>query len=218
MTRDAFHNKLQNLFQQLLKMGTLVEETIQQSVSALAALDSTLAKKIIEDDDIIDAMEIELEQECLTLLATQQPLAKDLRLIGATLKVITDLERIADHAVDISEVTVNLDGQKLIKPLIDIPRMASMAIEMLHDALTALIEEDVDLAQQIGKKDDFIDELGTQIFHELLILMMSNPTIINQATQLLLVSVYLERIGDHATNIAEWVYYIKTGHKPPRKW
>ena len=218
MTRDAFHDRLNNLFKKLLKMGALVEETIQQSVDALAALDDKLAKQIIAGDDQIDIMEVELEQECLTLLATQQPLAKDLRMIGATLKVITDLERIADHAVDISEVTLALRGQKLIKPLIDIPRMATMAIEMLHDSLTALIEQDVELAKQVGKKDDLIDDLNTQIFHELLILMMSNPKIIGQATQLQLVSLYLERIGDHAVNIAEWVYYITTGQKPPRKW
>ncbi len=218
MTRDAFHDRLNNLFKKLLKMGALVEETIQQSVDALAALDDKLAKQIIDGDDQIDIMEVELEQECLTLLATQQPLAKDLRMIGATLKVITDLERIADHAVDISEVTLALRGQKLIKPLIDIPRMATMSIEMLHDSLTALIEQDVELAKQVGKKDDLIDDLNTQIFHELLILMMSNPKIIGQATQLQLVSLYLERIGDHAVNIAEWVYYIKTGQKPPRKW
>lgn len=218
MTRDVFHEKLKQLFQRLLKMGTLVEETIQQSVNALASLDIDLAQKIIANDDNIDNLETQLEQECLTLLATQQPLAKDLRLIGATLKVITDLERIADHAVDISRVTINLKGQKLVKPLIDIPRMAGMAIEMLHDSLTALIEEDVDLAKKIGKKDDFIDDLNKQIFRELLLLMMSNPTIIEQATQLQLVSLYLERIGDHATNIAEWVYYISNGEKPPSKW
>ena len=218
MTRDVFHEKLKLLFQRLLKMGTLVEETIQQSVDALANLDDSQAKRIIAGDDIIDNLEVELEQECLTLLATQQPLAKDLRLIGATLKVITDLERIADHAVDISRVTLTLKGQKLIKPLIDIPRMASMAIEMLHDSLTALIEEDVDLAKKVGKKDDFIDDLNKQIFRELLLLMMSNPKIIEQATQLQLVSLYLERIGDHATNIAEWVYYINTGQKPTTKW
>ncbi|QOR35748.1 phosphate signaling complex protein PhoU [Clostridium sp. 'deep sea'] len=218
MTRDVFHEKLKQLFLRLLKMGTLVEETIQQSVNALASLDIDLAQKIIANDDNIDNLETQLEQECLTLLATQQPLAKDLRLIGATLKVITDLERIADHAVDISRVTINLKGQKLVKPLIDIPRMAGMAIEMLHDSLTALIEEDVDLAKKIGKKDDFIDDLNKQIFRELLLLMMSNPTIIEQATQLQLVSLYLERIGDHATNIAEWVYYISTGEKPPSKW
>ena len=218
MSRDKFHEQLKMLFEKLLKMSTIVEETIHDSVKALAELSPELAEQVIIKDDVIDDLELELEDECLRLLATQQPLAKDLRLVGATLKVITDLERIGDHAVDISKITIELKGQKLIKPLIDIPRMAQLTMKMVHDALTALIEEDTELAASVGKQDDLIDDIDSQIFNELLIMMMSDPHIIKQATRLLLVSRSLERIGDHAVNIAEWVVYIKTGQKPPRKW
>ncbi len=218
MSRDKFHEQLKMLFEKLLKMSTIVEETIHDSVKALAELSPELAEQVIIKDDVIDDLELELEDECLRLLATQQPLAKDLRLVGATLKVITDLERIGDHAVDISKITIELKGQKLIKPLIDIPRMAQLTMKMVHDALTALIEEDTELAASVGKQDDLIDDIDAQIFNELLIMMMSDPHIIKQATRLLLVSRSLERIGDHAVNIAEWVVYIKTGQKPPRKW
>jgi phosphate transport system protein len=211
---NAFQHKLEKLYSKMLKMASIVEDTIQRSVEALRVLDFDTAEKIILEDDFIDNLEHELEMECLTLLATQQPLAKDLRLVGATLKVITDLERIADHAVDISRVTLELKGQKLIKPLIDIPRMASHAVEMLHDSITALINEDIDLSNKVMRSDDFLDDLNQQIFHELLLLMMSEPKIISQSMQLLMVSMFLERIGDHATNIAEWTHYIVTGKKP----
>jgi phosphate transport system protein len=210
----AFRTKLNKLYNKLLKMAGIVENTIQLSVEGLRTLNADIAKKVIKDDDIVDNLEYELEVECLSLLATQQPLAKDLRLVGATLKVITDLERIADHAVDISETTISLQGQKLIKPLIDIPRMAEHAVQMLHEAVTALIDEDLELAKKVIEDDDFLDDLNKQIFHELLIIMMSEPRTIGQSMQLLMVSMYLERIGDHATNVAEWVYYIVEGKKP----
>ncbi|MFP4456481.1 MAG: phosphate signaling complex protein PhoU [Clostridia bacterium] len=210
----AFRTKLNKLYNKLLKMAGIVEDTIQLSVEGLRTLDAEIAKKVIEDDDIVDDLEYELEVECLSLLATQQPLAKDLRLVGATLKVITDLERIADHAVDISKITLSLQGQKLIKPLIDIPRMAEYAVKMLHEAVTALINEDLELARKVIDDDDFLDNINKQIFHELLILMIGDPKIISQSMQLLMVSMYLERIGDHATNVAEWVYYIVEGKKP----
>ncbi len=210
----AFRTKLNKLYNKLLKMAGIVEDTIQLSVEGLRTLDAEIAEKVIKDDDIVDSLEHELEVECLSLLATQQPLAKDLRLVGATLKVITDLERIADHAVDISKITISLQGQKLIKPLIDIPRMAEYAVKMLHESVTALINEDLDLAQKVIDDDDFLDDINRQIFHELLILMMGDPKIISQSMQLLMVSMYLERIGDHATNVSEWVYYIVEGKKP----
>ncbi len=214
MNMTNFGLKMQQLNNKLLKMAVLVEDMIQDSVDALKELNADLANEIIDKDDIIDLMEHELEMECLALLATQQPLAKDLRIVGSTLKVITDLERIADHAVDISEVTLSIHGQKLIKLLIDIPRMASHAVNMLHRAITALINENIELAREVIIDDDFLDDLNKQIFHELLILMMSDPKVINQSMQLLMVSMFLERIGDHATNICEWVYYIVDGKKP----
>ncbi len=212
----AFRTKLNKLYNKLLKMAGIVENTIQLSVEGLRTLNPSIAEKVIKDDDIVDNLEHELEVECLSLLATQQPLAKDLRLVGATLKVITDLERIADHAVDISETTLSLQDQKLIKPLIDIPRMAEHAVQMLHEAVSALIDEDLELARKVIDDDDFLDDLNTQIFHELLIIMMSEPRTIGQSMQLLMVSMYLERIGDHATNVAEWVYYIVEGKKPKK--
>lgn len=218
MTRNSYKRNIDDLQKQMLKLGTHVEELIQQAITALTNQDTTIAQKVIEGDDKIDRLELELEKQCLTLMATQQPLARDLRLIGTILKTITDLERIADHAVDIAHVTIALEGQPLIKPLIDIPRMGQCVRRMLHDVLTAFINEDADLAERVGQRDCELDNLYRQIFSELLVLMMRNPSTIEQATQLLLVGLYLERMGDHAVNIAEWIYYMVRGIKPSPKW
>lgn len=213
MTRKSFHVALQQLERELLRMGTLVEEAIYKAVNSLKERDVALARGIVEGDDLIDRMQVNIEQNCLQLLALQQPLARDLRAIGTALKITTDLERMADHAVDIAKITVRLEGQPLIKPLVDIPRMAEIARSMLRDSLNAYVNRDTALALEMIERDHEVDHLYNQIFRELLVIMIENPKTITQATHLLFVAQYLERIGDHATNLGEWIIFMVTGER-----
>ncbi|HHY93027.1 MAG TPA: phosphate signaling complex protein PhoU, partial [Firmicutes bacterium] len=164
-------------------------------------------------DDLIDTMELDIENRCLRLLALQQPMASDLRVIGTALKIVTDLERMADHASDIAKVTIRLQGQPLIKPLVDIPRMATIARQMTRQSLDAFVQRDVNMALAMIESDHEVDHLYSQIFRELLTYMMEDPRTIQQATYLLFVGMYLERIADHATNLGEWIIYMVTGEK-----
>ncbi|MBZ4654810.1 MAG: phosphate uptake regulator, PhoU [Peptococcaceae bacterium] len=212
-TRHSFDESLVELQQQILRMGSLVENMISSSVESLARQDVKLAEEVIAMEKEIDLLEMEIEQKCLKLIATQQPLAKDLRRITAGFKIITDLERMADYSHDIAKVTIRLSGQPLIKPLIDIPRMSKLAQKMVKDALDSYVKEDVELAYQMCKDDDMVDQIYSQIFRELLTYMMEDPRTISQATYLLFVGRYIERIADHATNIGERVIYLVTGEK-----
>lgn len=213
MTRATFQSELDSLRKEILRMGTLVEEAIYKAVRSLAQKDSQLAQRVIDDDDQVDALEHEIERKCLSLLALQQPIASDLRLIGTALKLITDLERMADHASDIARTTIRLEGQPLIKPLVDIPRMAEIVQRMVRAALTAYVDVDEAAAHKMIEADDEIDHLYSQIFRELLVIMMEDPRTITQATHLLFVASHLERIADHATNLGEWVIYMVTGER-----
>lgn len=211
MVRESFHSSLEALQKDLLRMGALVEEMIHLAVKSLRDQDAELAREVVAEDEAVDKMELDIEQQCFKLLATQQPMASDLRLISTALKIITDLERMADHAADIAQTTLRLQGQPLIKPLVDIPRMAEIAQLMIRESLSSYVNRDVDLAYRMIERDDEIDALFGQIFRELLLFMMEDPRTINQATQLLMVSHRLERLADHATNIGEWVIYMVTG-------
>ncbi|EAX47263.1 phosphate uptake regulator, PhoU [Thermosinus carboxydivorans Nor1] len=217
VTRQSYDQELEALRQELLRMGNAVAMAIEDAVQSLAKQDVNLARKVIEGDDIIDKMEVDIEDKCMVLIARQQPLARDLRIISTGLKITTDLERIGDHAYDIANVTLRLAHQPLIKPLVDIPRMAGMAQKMLHNALEAYFKLDITLAEQVCLADDEVDNLYQQIFRELLTYMMEDPRTISQATQLIFVGRYLERIADHATNIAEWVIYLVTGQRLRKK-
>ncbi|MDR3559976.1 MAG: phosphate signaling complex protein PhoU [Negativicutes bacterium] len=217
VTRQSFDQELQALRQDLLRMGTLVNEAIRDAVQSLAKQDTELAQKVLDGDDVIDKMEEDIEDTCMVLIARQQPLAKDLRIIGTGLKITTDLERMGDHACDIASVTLKLANQPLIKPLLDIPRMAAMAEKMLDQSLEAYFKLDISLAEKVCKDDDDIDHLYQQVFRELLTFMMEDPNTINQAAQLIFVARYLERIGDHCTNIAEWTIYLVTGQRLRKK-
>ncbi|HCC33868.1 MAG TPA: phosphate transport system regulatory protein PhoU, partial [Clostridiales bacterium] len=203
MPRSTFLADLQELENAMLKMGSLVEEAIARAIDSLVRQDNELARSVIQGDDRIDALQLEIEDRCLRLIALQQPLARDLRFIGTALKIVTDLERIADHAADIAQVALRLSGEPYIKPLIDIPRMAELARGMLRDSLTAYVQEDVDLAYSMADRDSQVDSLYNQVFRELLVFMMEDPRTIPQATRLLMVAQYLERVADHVTNLGE---------------
>ena len=211
MARVSYHAELDALRQDLLRMGTQVEEAIRLAVESLKERDQEKARRVFELEEQVDHMELDIERRCLNLIALQQPMAGDLRQIGMTLKVITDLERMADHAHDIAKVTLRLGQEPLIKPLVDIPRMAEIAEKMVRDGLKAFVEGDVDLARAMVDRDDDLDHLFNQIFRELLMIMREKPGTVEQATQLLMVASHLERVGDHATNLAEWVIYLVTG-------
>ena len=211
--RQGFDNALRELQQDILRMGSLVEEAIALSVQSLVKQDQELAQRVIDGDNAIDDLEAQIEDKCIRLLATQQPMAKDLRKIGAAFKIIGDLERMGDHACDIARTTKRIGNEPFIKPLIDIPRMAEIAQKMVKQCLDAYVQESVELAQALTKDDDLVDHLHSQIFRELLTYMMEDPHTIRQSTHLLFISRFLERIADHATNIGERVIYLVTGER-----
>ncbi len=214
MTRNYFDKELEHLQLSILRMGSRVEEALINSIQALKSQNIELAEKVIIADDVIDKMEMEIEDLCLKLIALQQPIAKDLRMIATALKIITDLERMADHAVDIAKITKRLANETYIKELIDIPRMAEIVTEMVRDCIDAYVNQDAEKAKEISERDDVVDGIHAQIFRELLVLMMEDPKKINQSTSFLFVSQYIERVADHVTNICEWVIYTKTGVHP----
>ncbi len=210
-TRETFDRDLEQLQQDLLRMGDLVDTAIRQAIEALQARSAEQAEAVVVSDNAIDALHLELEDRCLRLMATQQPMAKDLRMIAAIWTMTIDLERMGDHAEDIARITRRIAAQPLLKPLIDIPRMADLVREMLRDGLDAFVRRDTGLAEQMALKDDAVDHLYAQVFRELLTYMIEDPRNIQRATHLLMVAQALERMGDHATNIAERVIYMVTG-------
>ncbi|HBN82764.1 MAG TPA: phosphate transport system regulatory protein PhoU [Clostridiales bacterium] len=209
--RQSFEQKLRELHLDLIYMGGLVEESIDKTILALQNQDIELARNVFDGDDVIDDLERVIEKKCLILIARQQPVARDLRSITAALKIITDMERIADHSSDIAEITIRMASEKYIKPLIDIPIMAGKAKEMVNKAIDAYVRQDVELAKVVCASDDDVDELFQKIILELVGLMQNNTDIIGQSVNLMFIAKYLERMGDHATNIAEWVVYNVTG-------
>lgn len=211
MTRNQYLKDLETLRADLVRMAAMAGEAIHASVEALKALDSEMAERIIAADDRIDALHLDLENRCTRLLALQQPMASDLRTIAAVFAITIDLERMADHAEGISKCVKRLAGQPLLKPLIDIPRMEALVQEMLRDAMEAFQRHEPVLAEAMAKKDDEVDALRSQVFRELLIYMMSDPTTIPRALELLLAAQHLERAADHITNIGERVIYMVTG-------
>lgn len=211
MVRHAYDVSLENLNLDLVRMASAVEKSIDQSILALKNKDVELAKKVVEEDDVIDDMNAEIEAKCIRLIATQQPLAKDLRLITSILKMITDLERIADQSADISELMLKIKEEDYIKPLIDVPKAAEVAREMVKEAIDAYVNEDVELAKKVCEKDEIVDKYYETILKDLKNLMKQNPDNVEQGIILIQVAKYIERISDHATNLAEWVIYIITG-------
>lgn len=206
-----FDEELKELKEEVLKMGGLVEKAIHLSIKALVDRQDKLAAEVIISDEAVDMQEIKIDELSLKLLALHQPQAGDLRFIASIMKINSDLERIGDLAVNIAERTQDLLKAPLLKPLIDIPRMAKIAQEMVKDSLDAFVNSDPDLARSVCKRDDQVDDLNSQIFRELLTYMLQDPKTIERALDLILVGRNLERIADHATNISEDVIYMVKG-------
>lgn len=206
--RQQFDSQLKELKQAIVEMGSKVEEAILKSIQSLREGDIVLAKQIMNNDDTIDEMEDVIDEIGTRLIATQQPVAKDLRRILIAFKMASDLERMADLAVDIAKVTLRIKGESLVKPLVDIPRMAEIVQLMTTESIKSYIDENVDLAMKMSKMDDEVDLLHSQIMRELFVFMVDNPKTVNQAMLLCFVSHYLERMADHATNIGESVVYL----------
>lgn len=209
--RSTFHKRLREVQDDVLVMGRMVSKSILLSVKALRNKDIDLAQQIVADDLPINNMRFGIEEKCIQLIATQQPMASDLRIIVAVLNIITEVERIGDYAVGIANIAIMIGDEPPLKPLIDIPRMAEQTVDMLRRSLDAFINQDADAAREIGAEDDIVDDLYDQIFRELLTFMMEDPKTVTRATRLIWVGHDLERGADRVTNICERVVYVVTG-------
>lgn len=209
--RKAFDLELMQLRNELLQMGKMVEKSIENSIKSLLKKDMELAKKVINEDETINEFYIHMEQKCFSLIALQQPTASDLRQIGSILKVVTDLERMADHAVSIAKVSIRLEKQAYAKELKDITKMAETIQKMIQESLEGFVTLEKDKWFEIAKKDELVDHLYKEVYRDLTKIMEEKKEYIVQGTQLLFVAHHLERIGDHITNLAEWFLYWTTG-------
>jgi phosphate transport system protein len=212
-TRMSYHQSLSELQTDLLNMGRQVELQIQSAVDSLSTLDEQKARETISNDDQIDDMMLKIEERCLRLIALQQPMASDLRIIGTASKIAVDLERIADHAVDIAKITRRLAGEELVKPLIVIPKMAEIALEMLRESLISYLEQDVNRAASLADRDDEVDQLYSSLMQDMTALMSTDIPQNRQLFHLIMVAQFLERVADHTTNIGEGVIYMVTGKR-----
>ena len=211
MTREAYHAALKELESDVKEMADKVIRAVKDSVQALQARDLARSKQLVSEDVLINRQRFDIEGKCLLLLATQQPMAGDLRVLAAILNIITDLERIGDHAEGIARISLAIGSAELVKPLEDIPRMAEKGISMLERAMKAFLERDLATARRLGKEDDEVDALNDRVYQELIALMIRNPPVIEGATYLLWTAHNLERIADRVTNIAERVVFMVTG-------
>lgn len=210
-TDRYFDAELQELHRKVLEMGGLVERQIAEAVDSLVRRDAGLARRVIEQDRAVNRMDVEIDDLCLRLLALRQPAARDLRLITTALKIAVDLERAGDMAENICERAVELAAEPRLKPFVDLPRMAAVAQRMLRESLDAFVREDVDLALKVCRDDDEVDSLTHQLFRELISFMIEDPRTITRALRLTFIAKYLERVADHATNIAEMVIFMVKG-------
>jgi phosphate transport system protein len=211
VTRNLFEQELAKLHSEIVRMGVAVENAIAQAVTALIDQDSALARKVIEEDDIIDDMNLEIERMCIEIIAKQQPVARDLRDVTSALKLITDLERIADHASDISERILALSTKKRVMIHYDLITMAEIAKGMIQGGLDAYVTRNVELAQKIIRQDDRVDELFYKLKDETVHLMKVDSENVEQYLELMMICKYFERIADHAQNVAEWVVFYVNG-------
>ena len=209
--RTVFHKRLRQIQDEILVMGSMVGKAILRSVEALKGRDINLAQHIIDDDQGINKKRFEIEERCIELIATQQPMATDLRTIAAILNIITEIERMGDYAVGIARIVILIGGEPPLKALVDIPLMAEKTTDMLNRSLDAFINRNAEAAKKIAKEDDMIDNLYDQVFRELLIIMAEDPKTITSATRLIWTAHNLERAADRVTNICERVVFIVTG-------
>jgi phosphate transport system protein len=209
--RKTFESEIQQLKDELLVLGSMVEQQVTESVEALKKRDIEASRRVYEVDAQINAKRYEIENQVMIAIATQQPMAHDLRLLASILEVAGELERMGDYAKGIATVNIRMGDQQLLKPLIDIPRMAQKGADMLHRALTAFVNEDVEAARAIPPEDDEVDALYTQVYHELMMFVIQDPRTIERANWLLWVAHNLERVSDRVTNICERTIFIATG-------
>ena len=214
MSREQFHKGLQGLQDGVLEMGSMVDRQIERSMQALVERDIPLAEAVIRDDVEVNRTRFHLDNICLSLLAMQAPMASDLRLIVSVLSMITDLERMGDHAEGIARIVLLMRDEPLVKPLVDIPAMASTARVMLREVLDALVQRDEDAAFRVGAMDDDVDVLYDRVYHDLITIMVKDQSTVEACTHLLWTAHNLERIADRCTNIAERVVFTKTGMLP----
>ena len=211
MTLRHFDEELNALKERILRMGALVETQVANAIKALVERDTDLARNVIATDHQVNAYDVEIDEECIRLLALRQPTASDLRFITTAMKISTDLERMSDLAEDICERALELAEEPQLKPYIDIPRMAEHARMMVKEALDAFVNRKADLARKVCRDDDLVDNLTRQVFRELLSYMIEDPATISRAIRITFVAKYIERIADHATNVAEMVVYLVEG-------
>jgi phosphate transport system protein len=209
--RETFDRHLLGLQDEVLVLGSMVTEAVRGAVEALKQRDIETAKQIYAGDQLINEKRYDIENQCLTLIATQQPMARDLRILAAILEIITELERIGDYAKGIARINIMMGSEPLVKPLIDIPRMADIGLDMLNRALTAFVERDADTARTIPIQDDEVDDLYNQVYRELLTYMMADTSVIDRANYLIWVAHNLERLADRVTNICERIVFVVTG-------
>ncbi len=211
MTREAYHKSLKDVQDEVLKMADMVGKALKDSMEALKQRDLEVSKRIIENDVLINRIRFDIEDKCLLLIATQQPMAVDLRMLAAVINIITDLERIGDHAEGIAKINISIGTEPMVKPLVDIPRMAEKGISMLDRCMKAFVNRDIEAARAICNEDDEVDALYDQTYRELLLVMIENPRTIQGATYLIWAAHNLERTADRVTNIAERIVFMVTG-------
>ncbi|MGD9498770.1 MAG: phosphate signaling complex protein PhoU [Armatimonadota bacterium] len=209
--RESFEEQIEQVQVDVTRLASFVVEMVSDAIRALVDQDEELADKVIRDDDVADELDLHIEQECMRLLALQQPMAKDLRIIGTALKIISDFERVGDYAVDIARSAKTLADEPYFKALVDIPHMAEITIRMVRMAAQAFVNADLNLVHQVIEQDEEVDRIWYHLLDELVDYMRRDPELILQSTHLLLVARYLERIADHVVNVVERVSYMETG-------
>jgi len=207
----VFDDELQKLKEKLLRMGSLVEDAVKNSIISLVDRDNTLAELVIDNDRLVNTLDVEIDEESIRLIALRQPMASDLRFITMAMKITTDMERMGDLAVNIAERALELNTEPVLKPYIDIPKMREIAQGMIRDALDAFVKRDKKLAVDVIRRDDEVDDLKHDVLQELAVYMAKDPTTVSRAMKVSFVAQYLERIADHATNVAEMVIYLVEG-------
>ncbi|MCC6501821.1 MAG: phosphate signaling complex protein PhoU [Deltaproteobacteria bacterium] len=211
MTREAYHKALKDLEGELQQMAVMVGTAVRESMDALKGRDLEASRRIVHDDIHVNRKRFEIEEKCVRIIATQQPMAVDLRILAAVINIITDLERIGDHAEGTAKISLSIGDAPLVKPLVDMPKMAEQAVSMLERCMKAFIDRDIESARNICNEDDIVDAYYDKIYGELVLLMIENPKLIKDATYLIWAAHNIERIADRVTNIAERVVYMVTG-------